>query len=176
MKTTHALWLTSEDRLLASVYPTLMSLAKIYALFPRHTPDAIQSRANRELKLRRPPGSGERKAAPSWERMADLLRRERLTTCEIAVRLGFSHQRATQLLTAHRGDLFVSDWRAPQGLGHWQKVWAHGKELDAPMPFVSRAKLQTNPFAAAAGLVKVQSTIQGRVYRNLTDDDLREAA
>jgi hypothetical protein len=180
MKTTHVLWLLSEQRILLEHYETDISLTDLYAMLPRHTPKAIRAHAQKVLHLLRPSRKGEYRPTPTWDRIKEKIGTTGLTTYEIAAQFGFSKQRGAELIALHRHEIYVSDWRPPVGKGHWQAVWKFGDEPDVPAPFVRRTQAAkntraVNPWMAAAGLVTVPQGRPGRVIKHLHDDELEAA-
>lgn len=179
MNRTHNDWTTHEVRLLALHYPTRTPTKRIYAMLPRHSPGSIRCYAQSKLGLRRPPKSRAPHKKPTWDRMAALLKVERLTIEELALRLGISQQRVSELIGAHRIELYVADWRPPVTRGHWKQIWAYGNEKDVERPFKRRVRdpePPPNPFLAAAGLVQIPVGAPGRVYKQAMNMDEEEQA
>ena len=174
MKRTHNAWTTAEVATLAKHWPTLMPMEELLALIPRHSENSITSYANKRLKITRPTcrsASGSPRAQPAWERVVALLETRPHSQIEIAEALGFSRARASEILRAHRAEVYVESWRWPSAASRAEALWALGGKSDALEPMGAQrqrwigVRRNGNPFLTAAGLIAAPSGQTGRVYQ-----------
>jgi transcriptional regulator with XRE-family HTH domain len=181
----HNAFTNREVELIRKHWPTLMPMEELLALLPRHTENSVTGYANKKLGLVRPTrrnAPGNPRKQPAWERLRELLESAPLTQVEIAAAMGFTRTRASELLRAHAGEVYVSEWNWPEdGIGRAESKYALGNKPNAPEPIGEQrlrriAVKQANPFAVAAGLVKASEGQPGRVYINLLDEPEEIAA
>ncbi|MBR7969084.1 hypothetical protein [Burkholderia cenocepacia] len=171
------LWKAHEVEIVRRYWPSLMPMEDLLKLLPRHSESSITTYANKVLLLKRPtsrsaPGSPRRQ--PAWERVMELLKGGPKSQLEIAAALSVSRKRASQILQAHPGDVYIKSWRWPSQKSRAEALWALGNMPDAPEPVglgrarkLAREALRTDPFMTALGMVPVPNNVAGRIVRNL---------
>lgn len=175
----HNTFTNHEVELLRSHWPTRMPMAELLALLPRHTEHSITGYANKTLGLKRPPAP---KAKPAWELLRVMLEQQPMSQVEIAAAMGFSRNRACEILRTNRESVYIVDWRWPASLGRAEALWALGNAPDAPEPMGAQrarrgAVRRANPFLAAAGLVQAPVGRPGRIYKqSMSINDQEQAA
>jgi hypothetical protein len=170
-----------EVEIIRAHWTTRMPLSELVALLPRHSEYSITNYANRILGLKRPtwasaPGSPRKQ--PAWDRVRALLGQRPMTHAEIAEQCGFSRTRASEIMRAHPGEVYIEDWRPMSTEGRFEALWALGNKQDAPIPagakFGRRGK-RVNPFDAAAGLVQIPTGQTGRIFvQDMTGESMED--
>jgi hypothetical protein len=181
-------WTQEQDDHIRRLWPTGERFKAHMELFGAHSYSAIMNRAY-ELGLGKRPKCPRGQSPIAW-----ILIESELAKCPTDRRFlaaALTLHPATvyeQIRVAHKAGLVrVVKWNRRSSGGKPTPVYALGAGEDAPMPapigntdacriYRNRQKSIRNPFAAAAGLVQVKSTVTGRVYIHLTDDDERQAA
>lgn len=178
----HNAFTNHEVEVIRKYWPTLMPMAELLALLPRHTENSVTTYANKVLRLRRPtsrsaPGSP--RAQPTWERVRSMIEHVPTSQLEISEAMGFSRARASEILNAHRNEVHIAGWRWLE-TGRAQALWLLGSRPDVPEPIgrqrARRMERLTNPFLVASGAIAAPNGQPGRVVINLHDDDFEDAA
>lgn len=154
-KKQHNAFTTHEVEILRKRWPTMMPMEELLALLPRHTRNSLTGYANKVLKLRRPTSRatpGSRRPKPAWDKLHALLKGNPMTQQEIATAMGFSRSRASEILAAQVGEVYISFWRPHEDGRHYEAVWSLGHLPNARMPtyikrYVGEIR-RTDPFAS----------------------------
>lgn len=189
-------WTPEEDAIVARIWASDRQLKRCLDELPGRTIGAVIRRAcNLNLGKRHNAPKGQSPIA--WKLIEAELMKEPGDRFDIARRTRIHPTTIHKQIKRNRDRVHAVGWTHRHNAGPYLPVFAYGPGEDAPLPAklskveigrrvrerkkVARVRAGEtvkviNPFATAAGLTRPKFSVQGRVFKHLTDDELEQAA
>lgn len=185
-------WTDDQNDLLRRLWPTGENLKPYLDQFGDRPYNTVISHAHKVLGLGNRPKSARGVPGYAWTMIKEELKKSPGSAPELILRTGLSTAPVCALLKKAKpgptGEIHIAAWRkrfATGGAPVAVYAFGPGKNAVKPEPFtpnekwhmkVRRRKAKSDPFAAAAGLIRPPLMPTGRIYHHLWDDHDKEAA